>query len=183
MTHDCTCTRFFRNRIDSKYLVILHFVQNNISREKRDQRPSLPHGHPEGSFIRHNVLQANACLRHRTLCFANRTILHQHLALSVSLRHLWLPRRFFWASKRLKSLGAKTTHSPTDGSPVAVIWMEVSRTSTVHCTVHPWLDTTWLTTSRSSGETKSTPDGPQQPTTNPYPDPYALRHCHLWDPF
>jgi len=90
--------------------------------------------------------------------------------------HLWLPRCFFWASKRWNSLGAKTPHSPTDGSPVAAIWMEVSRTSTVQCTVHPWLDTTWLTSFRSSGETKS--NTPHLRIHNSPPPILILIHMH-----
>jgi hypothetical protein len=52
------------------------FIQNSISHNKTEQRPTyptFPHSQPEVSGTCHSVLPVNICLQHRILAVANGT--------------------------------------------------------------------------------------------------------------
>jgi hypothetical protein len=135
---EITCTRFDRKGTNSENLVIPQLsVQSNISLEKRDQRPTFPQSPWRFTLLSQRSFK-NACLQHRTLRFVNGTIVEQLQALSVSLRHRWLPRCFFRGSKKDRSPSVPKPHT---AQPTATLW----RQSGWKCLEHPlYIGHTWL---------------------------------------
>jgi len=102
------------------------FVHNNIPHERREQWPTFPYSHPEGSYICHSMLSGEGMPSSQNYGLCERNHCETAFETYASVWYLWPPRCYCRGPERWVTWCQDPTH-PTDGSFVAAFWMGVSR--------------------------------------------------------